>query len=95
MHNNRKYRVFRVSDAERHATTFFEDVAIDEYGAWAGICSFHSKESSIRRLGLIEAPYTCAGSALCDVLGCREEADYYIDFNKESIIEETESVWQG
>ncbi|MGN0854304.1 MAG: hypothetical protein ACI4R9_02150 [Kiritimatiellia bacterium] len=44
-----------------------------------------------RKIG-IAASYTCAGDAPRDVIGCREEADSCIDFNKEPLIKETESV---
>ena len=60
----------------------FEDVCTDEYGYWARICHEHSRVPEIQQLGSMDCEYTCSANALCDVLGCRNAADYYIDFYK-------------
>lgn len=58
----------------------FEDVCENEYGHLARICDEHSKIPEIKYLGNKECEYNCSAEAFCDVLGCRNAADFYIDF---------------
>ena len=58
----------------------FEDVCENEYGHWARICDEHSRIPEIKYLGSMECEYNCSAGALCDILGCRNTADFYIDF---------------
>lgn len=58
----------------------FEDVCENEYGHWVRICDEHSRILEIKYLGNMECEYNCSAEALCDVLGCRNAADFYIDF---------------
>ena len=91
MHNESRYKIFCVTNSSNGLKELlFEDVVESEYGYWARVCNRHSLEASVKNVGLMEDPYTCSGGALCDIFGCEEQADFYIDFKKESIVRETE-----
>ena len=56
----------------------FDDITIDDNGyKWSQVCNCHTKKLNISELMLDEA-----GQGICGVIGCENEADYYIDFNK-------------
>jgi len=56
----------------------FDDITIDDNGhKWSQISKCHTKELNISESILDEA-----GQGICGVIGCDNEADYYIDFNE-------------
>ena len=59
----------------------FDDVCEDEYGAWALVCENHAVHPRIQELGSIKREYNGSMEVPCSVLGCRNCASHYIDFN--------------
>lgn len=59
----------------------FEDVVQDDDGhVWSQICQQCVDKHEVQ-INILDEP----GSGLCGVLGCENEADYYIDFPDEEI----------
>ena len=52
----------------------FDDAVKDENGIWSQICSSCAKKYYPRSLNLDDA-----GSGICGVQGCENQADFYID----------------
>ena len=93
MHNVQRHKIFCVTNSSNGLRgLFFEDVVDGECGFWARVCDRHAQDISIKNVGTMGEPYVCYGGALCDVLGCKEPADFYIDFKQESFVKETECI---
>jgi len=52
----------------------FDDVVIDKYGRWASICKTCAEKHRFNPAALSPV----AGEEICDVSGCNNEADYYV-----------------
>lgn len=54
----------------------FDDFVESDYGVWSQIC-----DSCVNKHGISQSVLsTYSGSGICDVKGCENEADYYIEF---------------
>lgn len=53
----------------------FDDVVEGEYNVWSQVCNACVEKHNIPK-GLLDD----AGQGICGVVGCENEADYYIDF---------------
>ena len=60
----------------------FEDVTFEKENVWSSIC-----KSCVGKYNLDKNLLDDAGTGCCMILNCENEADYYIDFPKNKVIE--------
>lgn len=64
----------------KNGSVAFDDFTRDEYGYWSQICQHCVDKYKINFNLLAED-----GHGICGVSGCENQADYYIDFEKNMI----------
>lgn len=64
----------------KNGSVVFDDFTRDEYGCWSQICQHCVDKYKIHFNRLADD-----GHGICGVSGCENQADYYIDFEENTI----------